>query len=259
MALDEAVSRFAAYVKGFDQPDPDDQSHIDLKREHTLRVLQEAQGIIASLDLDSHQAVLVELAALFHDIGRFPQFARFGTFQDRQSVNHGLMGYQVLRKEDLLPPMPWVEKKRILLTVLMHNRARLVPGLPSDLERMLRIVRDADKLDVIRVLIKHFDPRQPHNAVVTLGLPHDPARYSPAALEQVRSRRMVRYEQMHWLNDFKLLLLSWTYDLNFRHTRLEFLNREYVPRLAKTLPGTQEVDAVKGQVVQDLSEGMTEA
>ncbi len=174
MELDEAVTRFETYVTRFAQSNPKSQANIDLKKEHTLRVLQEAQGILASLELKRRQARLVELAALFHDIGRFPQFAEYGTFQDGLSLNHGLLGYQVLRREQLLPAaLSRAEKKNILLTVLMHNRARVVPGLPPHLERMLRIVRDADKLDVIRVLIKHFDPRQPHNAVVTLGLPHD--------------------------------------------------------------------------------------
>ena len=255
MDIAAALERFEDYVGRFEQAEPAAQENIELKRAHSLRVLEEARGIIASLDLDSRPVDLVKLAALFHDIGRFPQFDRFGTFQDRQSLNHGLLGYQELRTNQLLPEMPWREKKGILLTVLMHNRARVVPHLPPDLDRMLRIVRDADKLDVITVLIDHFDPGRPDKAVVTLELPHDPARYSPAALQQVRSRQMVCYEQMHRLNDFKLLLLSWTYDLNFRHTQLEFLNREYVRRIVETLPGTRAIKALEQQVVEDLTKG----
>ena len=253
MWREAALVRFEDYVRGFAQPAPKAQENIDLKREHTLRVLEEAQRIIASLGLNAESARPVELAALFHDIGRFPQFAEYGTFQDRQSVNHGLLGYKELRRRQLLPEMAWGEKKQILLTVLLHNRARVVPGLPPELDSMLRIVRDADKLDVIAVLISHFDPGPQQNAVVTLGLPDEPDKLSPAALGQVRSRQMVRYEQMTWVNDFKLLLLSWIYDLNFRQTRNEFLKRGYVRRIVRTLPRTHELEELEGQLLKDLS------
>ncbi len=252
MAKTAALERFEDYVSRFEQTAPEIQTNIELKKAHTLRVVAEAQNIIADLGLEPDEARPVEMAALFHDIGRFPQFARYGTFQDRMSVNHGLLGYKELRKNQLLPKLSRADTKRILLTVLMHNRAQMVPGLPPGLDRMLRIVRDADKLDVIAVLLKHFDLEQPSNASLTLGLPDNPATISPAALAQVRSGQMVRYEQMRCLNDFKLLLLSWVYDLNFRHTRKEFLERGYVRQLIGTLPESFDIERLEQQLLKDL-------
>lgn len=253
MQLAEAEQRFQDYVDRFVQSSQADQANIDLKKEHTLRVLAEVRRIMASLKLTPEEARRIELAALFHDIGRFPQFARYGTFQDRKSVNHGLLGYKELRTSALLQGVAWEEARRILQTVLMHNRLQVVPGLPPELDTMLRVVRDADKLDVIAVLIREFASNAGGNSVVTLGLPDKPDRLSRSALEQIRSRGMVRYEQMHQVNDFKLLLLSWIYDLNYPRTREIYLERDYVWKIMQTLPRTEEVEGLEQQLIQDLS------
>ncbi len=253
MGIEGFVQQFEEYVARFAQETVFDQKNIDLKRDHTLRVLEEARGIIASLGLPQDRARPVELAALFHDLGRFPQFAINRTFQDRQSVNHGLLGYRELKKSDFLNNLSRPDKKQILLTVLMHNRAKVARGLPKPLETMLRIVRDADKLDVIAVLIDHLTPGGKDNSIVTLGLVDEPEQFSEPALQQVRSRQMVRYEQMARINDFKLLLLSWVYDLNFAWTRQEFFKREYVQQIVQTLAGRQEIRTLEQQLLADLS------
>lgn len=252
MGIKDSIKQFEAYVGCFAGQIASDQKNIDLKKDHSLRVLDNAREIIASLGLPREQSRQVELAALFHDIGRFPQFAVYKTFQDQQSVNHGLLGYRELKDKELLNGLPWKVKKRILQCVLMHNRASVVNGLPRELDDMLRIVRDADKLDVVAVLIDHFDPGAGQNGVVTLGLDDEPGRISLPALRQVRSRLMVRYEQMSYINDFKLLLLSWVYDLNFAWTRREFLRREYVRLLVGSLPQSRTINDVEQQLVRHL-------
>ena len=252
MGIEDFVQRFEDYVADFAQESAFDQKNIDLKRDHTLRVLEEARRIIASTGLPRDQARPVELAALFHDLGRFPQFDKYKTFQDRRSVNHGLLGYRELKKNDLLNSLGLPDKKWILLTVLMHNRAKVPGGLPGPLDTMLRIVRDADKLDVISVLMAHLTAGGQNNSTVTLGLADEPDQFSEQALQQLRSRQMVRYEQMARINDFKLLLLSWIYDLNFAWTRQEFLRREYVSRIVETLPRSQVISTLEQQMLADL-------
>ncbi|MCF8104131.1 MAG: HD domain-containing protein [Desulfohalobiaceae bacterium] len=252
MGIAGSIQKFEEYVTRFARETAPEQKNIDLKKDHTLRVLEEARRIIVFLGLAQDQACPVELAALYHDLGRFLQFAMYRTFQDRLSINHGLLGYRELKKTDWLNNLSGPDKKRILLTVLMHNRAEMARGLPIRLDTMLRIVRDADKLDVVSVLMAHLTPGAQYNPVVTLGLADEPERFSKPALQQVESRRMVRYEQMKRLNDFKLLLLSWIYDLNFAWTRQEFLRREYVQQIMQTLPQSKEMRTLEQQLLADL-------
>jgi hypothetical protein len=82
---------FSDYCSSFYSPDIEDQKNISLKEHHTERVCENIVEISKRLSLDGHSTMLAEAIALFHDIGRFPQYARYKTFRDSVSVNHGLL------------------------------------------------------------------------------------------------------------------------------------------------------------------------
>ena len=41
---------------------------------------------------------IAEAVALLHDVGRFEQYKRYGTFNDRKSVNHAALGVEIMKK-----------------------------------------------------------------------------------------------------------------------------------------------------------------
>jgi len=241
------------------QSAPLQSEHIDLKRDHTLRVLDQARQISLEQDLNPSLHARVELGALYHDIGRFPQLVRFGTFQDNESVNHGLLGFKTLRARAVLEDLSRPERRTVLQAVNLHNRVSVLSGLPHDLGLLLRVIRDADKLDVISVLLSRFNPDQSEDGVVTLGLKHDPGRYSTEAMGQALQGRMVRYEGMVWVNDFRLLLCSWVFDLNFELSRALFLERGYVQDLIRGLPATRDVSRLEARLMTELEAGANQA
>ena len=65
---------------------------------------------------------LAEAIALFHDVGRFEQYARYHTFVDRRSADHAWLGVEILRKEGELDGST---RDLILRTVSYHNRMDL--------------------------------------------------------------------------------------------------------------------------------------
>lgn len=246
---------FSGYVQGFFRGGPSFDEHIALKRDHTWRVLQEAERITASLDIAQRLARLIELSALVHDIGRFPQLRDFGTFDDSRSVNHGLLGFRTLRREGLLESLDPAARKLVLQTVLWHNRPSLPSGIPPDLDCALKAVRDADKLDIYRVVISHLQAPGPKDETVTLGLRDDPEAYNPAIVERVMAGRGVRYEQMGSVNDFALLLCSWSSDLNFEATRRAVLKRGYMADLCSLLPDAPPIRQLQAELFRRLETG----
>jgi hypothetical protein len=239
-------------VQRFAQKDPEDQQNIDIKRDHSLRVLKEAQGITASLDLNEPFPFMAHLAALFHDVGRFPQYEKHRTFNDKLSANHGRLSFRALKEEGVLNDLPKEQRRIILLAVLLHNRREVSERLSDDLKVVLQIVRDADKLDIFSVMLKHLDPQATQNKVVTLGLKYDPQKISPVIYEQVKNRGLAHYEDMVWVNDFKLLLCSWVYGLNFEYSRQALWQRGYLQRLFSYLPETEEIAELSRQLQADL-------
>ena len=49
---------------------------------------------------------VAEAIALFHDVGRFPQYARYKTFRDSISTNHAALGASVLFEQERSGSLP---------------------------------------------------------------------------------------------------------------------------------------------------------
>lgn len=248
--LQHLAEWFAPYAGGHLQRQPGD-INIIFKIQHTARVRENAAVLAHLLHLDAESAVLAEAIGLLHDTGRFPQYERYATFLDSASCNHGQLGAQVLAEEGVLQVFTERQQHIILEAVRYHN-AFCIPDLQDEeLIHHLRIIRDADKIDVLDVLAEHFEtPREQRSPVLDLGMPDDPF-ISPEALEQIRRKQPVKLAQMKHLNDFKLVNISWVYDMNFAPTCEVVLDRQYIERIAATLPQSAELDAVVAGVLAD--------
>jgi hypothetical protein len=246
---------FRDFTREFLQGSEFDAANVQLKRDHTWRVLKLARRISREAEPAPELRELARLAALFHDVGRFPQYARYQTFQDQLSVNHAYQGVLTLKEHRVLEELPAGARRLVLGAVALHNRRFLPRGLPEELQRLTQIVRDADKLDIFAIMLSHFKPGVGHNNVVKLELRPHPDRYSPGILDQVRRRQMVNYYEMAWVNDYKLLLCSWIYDLNYPVSLAVVREQGYLEELLGYLPRSQEMTSLVRQLREDLANG----
>lgn len=253
--LESASAALKEFALSFLPPDEQGQANIFLKLDHCLRVFQEAQAIVQDEAMAADTARTALWAALFHDIGRFPQYARYATFDDRKSTNHARLGVRVLKREGLLQPLPLPRQKAVLAAVILHNRRFLPPGLPEGVAVPAKVVRDADKLDILAVMLEHLRPGAPRNKVVTLGLRDDPAAYTQAVIDQIMAGRLADYGDMIWFNDFRLLLCSWIYDFHFAASRNALRQRCFVEELLAELPDTREIRRAAAKIRMDLAAG----
>ena len=100
MTLDRPHARqaFAEYTSHYNAADP----KVKLKIDHTYRVAALCERIANSLSLPPQDVDLAWLCGLLHDVGRFEQLRRYGTFIDAKSIDHALMSVTVLFEEDRL-------------------------------------------------------------------------------------------------------------------------------------------------------------
>ena len=237
--LADHESHFMGFVDEFLTGDPTRDTNIILKKDHSLRVYEEAKRLVAQLELDNPAPYL--LAALYHDIGRFPQLAQFNTFLDKHSVNHGAMGARTLIRQRFLNDLPERFRRAVLCTVALHNRAVLPTGLPRLMRHMLAVVRDSDKLDIMQVLLPEFQTKSAKNEVALMGMKDEPCSYSDNCLKSLQLGENILYGDMRFQNDIVLLLLSWVFCLEFQESLHEFANRGYHDRLFDFLPDTPEI------------------
>jgi hypothetical protein len=234
-------SWFSRFVEEHATRNEQDQRNILLKEEHTMGVCANTRRIAAGIGLDAQTTMLTEVIALFHDVGRFPQYVRYRTFEDSRSVNHAVLGAKVLLERNVLRGLSVRERSLIVRTVALHNVFLLPSRLDDEVRLYTRIVRDADKLDIWRVFIELSD-RDATNwpSAAGLGLP-DTRAYSPEVLASLERREMVRLTSLRTLNDFRLLQLAWIYDLNFAPSLRMVLERNVVERLIGSIPQTDEI------------------
>lgn len=240
---------FNGYVGRFTSDDPKIQENFDLKAMHTLRVCAAARDIGTSLELSETDLRLAEISALLHDIGRFEQYRTYRTFVDSKSENHAALGVKILQTEYPLQNFDPADAETILKLVQCHNRAVLPPDESDRFLFFLKLLRDADKVDIWHVVTEYYgECGRSRNQGLELDLP-DEDRVSDGACEALMQGRLVKMTELETLNDFKLMQLAWIYDLNFPRTFEIVKERRYLEKIRQALPkDSQRVTEIYQQV-----------
>jgi hypothetical protein len=188
-----------------------------------------------------------------HDIGRFTQYRRFGTFNDRQSANHAALGIDVLAQAaafTALPPGP----KQIIVDAIRYHNVRALPTRQKPEAALFRqLIRDADKLDIWRVFADCYRQCDQPDPTVILNLPDRPT-WNVPILCSIAKRQIANLHQMQSLNDFKLLQLSWVFDINFPETLIQADKRGHLRVIARSLPDAPAVQQAIGLVMERLAQ-----
>ena len=245
MKQDDLISfkqQFSNFCRSFSSENSEDQRNIDLKEDHTRRVCENMVGIGSGLSLSRNRMLLAETIGLFHDIGRFPQYAKYKTFRDSISVNHGLLGAETLIEKKILQNLSPDEQEIIIQSVKFHNAFAVPKKEKEEIIFFIRLIRDADKLDIWRVFLEYYEaPDEDRATAVGLDLPDVPE-YTEAILATLFQQEIVSLSKIKTLNDFKLLQLSWVFDLNYKPAFRLLLERDYVNRLIAHLPQTEGIE-----------------
>jgi len=182
-------SWFNDYVSNFYSKDQDQENDwaIQLKEEHSWKVREEIMLISQRLNLSENDILIAEVLGLFHDIGRFYQYQKYKTFRDDLSEDHAKIGARIVTDSHLLDDLTKVEKNVITKGILYHN----IHTLPEDTDPhclfFCKLLRDADKLDIWRVVINYYrEQNHNHNPVLELGLPDIPG-YSNTIINDLYS------------------------------------------------------------------------
>ena len=148
---------FAAYTRNYNPED----IKIALKIAHTYRVAdfceRIAQSIAEKEKLTQEDIDFAWLSGILHDIGRFEQVKRYDTFIDSQSVDHAEFGADLLFKDQRLID-GYVADRALdgtLETVIrQHNKYRIDEAVTGKTLVFANILRDADKVDILRVNVE---------------------------------------------------------------------------------------------------------
>lgn len=147
-----ALAAFDMYTAKYDRTD----EKIRLKVDHTYRVAELCEKIGASIGLKGQALELAWMIGLLHDVGRFEQLRRYGTFVDAQSIDHAQFGADILFRDkeadNYLPEGISQEVRDLIETaVRSHSLYRIAKDMDERTRMYCHILRDADKIDILRV------------------------------------------------------------------------------------------------------------
>ena len=227
---------FDDYTSGFYSKEPMVQQNMILKAEHTRRVCEAILIIGGSLNLSSEDLFIAETCALLHDIGRFEQYKRYRTFSDHKSKDHAALGVDVIQELHVLDGIAPETAEMIVRAVKYHNRAILPENQTPRGLLFLKLLRDADKVDIWRVVTEYYHRSEnQRNRSIELDLPDTP-QVSDAVYDSLMNRTLVQMSDLKTLTDFKLLQMGWVYDLNFPMTFQIVREKRFLESLWDALP-----------------------
>jgi len=244
------MDTFAQARAGFDRlvaqyRDPDGKLEYALaaKYAHTAEVCEITEKIVAGENRFSPREILIfRLCALFHDISRFEQYAKFKTFLDPRSFDHGKRSADLIDELGLVPELHAEDRACIIDAVRVHNKFAIPADFPSDHLAAAKMVRDADKLSILRLILRFFagDSSDP---TIRLDLPDAPG-WTPSILDTALQGKCVVYTDMKCINDFKLGLFAWSCDINYRASAALALDEDLFGRIRALLPASDGIDTL---------------
>lgn len=145
--IDNAKEVFCDYVKNFDS----NNEKVAMKISHTMRVIDLSEQIANYLNLCKTDIELAKLIALLHDIGRFEQVAKYNSFKDYKTEDHAELGVKILFTDNFIRKFIQDDKydNTIKIAISNHNKYSIQEGLNEKELLHCKIIRDADKIDIL--------------------------------------------------------------------------------------------------------------
>ncbi|MDS0524472.1 HD domain-containing protein [Clostridium sp. SHJSY1] len=239
--VNEYYNWFNSYVKEFYGEDSVVNQNIELKEKHTLKVANHAVNIAKSLELTKEQVDIAEIIGLFHDIGRFEQFKKYKTFKDYLSENHALLGIKVLEENKVLENLEDSIRDIVIKAIRLHNTKELPHDLNKDEAIFCKVIRDADKLDIFRVIVEYEKERESNPNPAIDNLPFTEG-YNRELIQDVFMGRRISNNSLSNYNDRKIYELGWILDLNFKFSLNYIKEKKVLESLINCLPQNEEID-----------------
>lgn len=241
---EKMMTWYTNYVSGFYASDRDFNGNIDLKKNHTMRVIEEIRTLGESLTLSDDQIRLAMVMGLFHDIGRFEQFRRYGLYLDCKTEDHAMLGIKILKDNGVLNELQEPTRQLVLCAIEHHNKKEIPQGISDECSSYTKLLRDADKLDIWHLAIKHYTSSTPHKLnSIDFGLPDLP-QLSEEIINDLQAGTIARSTELKSRYDFILLQMGWVYDINYQKTFQIIRDRKYLESLYKQLPQNAIVDSL---------------
>lgn len=228
---------------------------MEVKLTHTMGVVRAAERIAKSINLSDEEVELAKLCALMHDVGRFPQIAKYKNDNDLITENHALLSVKTIKEKEMLHEDDYTNDL-VLKAVLYHNM-KDIPEEEKDDKVILysKLLRDADKVDIYRAVVEEV-----------LSLPLDELKelYSDLSFEEKTSDAIyegymngtyVPKSEVKTMLDHNLLQLGWVIDgFYYKETGKIIAENNYPARMFEQIKMDDRAKEIYDKAMKILEE-----
>lgn len=244
--LKECNLAFEEFFQSLIIDSPENQQQFEEIRAHSLRVADNSLQLANVLLQTEDEKRITIINALFHDVGKASLYSKNMEPLVIQR-EHGVVSAKLIQHMEFFQGLPAEVQLIVLKSVENHNLIKL-PKLDNDPQMLYaKLLRDADKLDVFDSSHRYFKERYGVRPVVTMEL-NNSIEISEKILKNIWAGKPGAHEDMKSMNDYKLLLISLVFDLNFKYTFRVMSEKQYIQKIYETLPKRDQIIDVYRQI-----------
>ncbi len=197
---------------------------------HTTRVADMCFSIACKLNLNENDRHLAYLGGILHDIGRFEQWKRYQTYNDKISVDHGDLSYELCDKFDL-SMLTTKDRETIKLAIKYHTKP--YPGDDERVKLFNQIIMNADPYANV-LSAANGEHRM-------MGITADG--YTPAILDDFMQLKLLQCHSAKTKLDRVLMLTACLYYVRYDFLREQILKFNFFTAVSQSfLPYLNQAD-----------------
>lgn len=232
--IEKAIEEFKKYTSNYLEYG----DMITLKINHTLRVMNLCEEIAKSLNLSEEEIYIAKIIGLLHDIGRFEQWKNYNTFRDYESVDHAELGIEILKKDNYL--RKYIEDDSyddiILDSIKYHNKFTIPDNLDKKKETFMKLIRDADKIDILYLYI---------DKEVDLELDNE---FTDGTYKALLEGKSVERPSIKTKTDRLSVSLGFIFDINYQYSFKYLKEKNYYNQIIDYYKSKLDNDKFKNQL-----------
>lgn len=219
--LEKAREEFLKYTKKFNLED----ENIKRKQQHSLRVMAISKKIATQICLTQEEIDIATLIGLLHDIGRFKQYSEIGLGDNLDGFDHGDYGAKILEKDIRKYISDSKYDNIIIKAVKNHNKFAIEEGLTEQEMLFAKIIRDADKIDIIYESVYIFYKGREEQVNKSI--------LSEKIYNQFIDEKLIMKEKnvrLKYVEDI-VCVIAFIYDINFKQSFEILKEKDYINKI----------------------------
>jgi len=214
---------------------PESQNRIEDVRAHSMRVAANSALLGKFVLQTDEERYIAEIVALFHDYGKAVLIVQGTESPINIQHNHAALSAKLVQQMEFYSKLPADVQLIIHKSIESHNKLKL-PKLDNEQQTLYaKLLRDADKLDILEASYRFFKEKNGLQPLITLDLINQ-VDVSEKIIKSIMSGKTAAVEDMKSMNDYRLLLLSMAFDLNFKYTFRVLAEKQLAQKIYETLP-----------------------